>query len=73
MPPRVEKVERVADLLLILLNAQEPLTLVQIGSQVRGYPPEEEARRTQFERDKRTLRESGIPITVSSPNSSAQD
>lgn len=73
MPPRVEKVERVADLLLILLNAQEPLTLIQIGSQVRGYPPEEEARRTQFERDKRTLRESGIPITVSSPNSSAQD
>ncbi len=73
MPPRVEKVERVADLLLVLLNAQEPLTLVQIGSSVRGYPPEEEARRTQFERDKRTLRESGIPITVSSPNSSAQD
>ncbi|HUY06475.1 MAG TPA: WYL domain-containing protein [Acidimicrobiales bacterium] len=73
MPPRVEKVERVADLLLILLNAQEPLTLVQISSQVRGYPSEEEARRTQFERDKRTLRESGIPITVSSPNSSAQD
>lgn len=73
MPPRVEKVERVADLLLILLNAKEPLTLVQIGSQVRGYPTEEEARRTQFERDKRTLRESGVPITVSAPNSSAQD
>ncbi len=73
MSRRVEKIERVADLLFVLLNAKEPLTLVQIASMVPGYPTEEEARRTSFERDKKTLRDSGIHITVSAPNSSAQD
>jgi proteasome accessory factor C len=69
----VEKIERLANLLFVLRDAKEPLTLVQIAAQVPGYPAETEARRTSFERDKRTLRESGIQITVSSPNSAAQD
>jgi proteasome accessory factor C len=73
MARSVEKIERLANLLFVLRDAKEPLTLVQIASQVPGYPAEAEARRTSFERDKRTLRESGIHITVSRPNSAAQD
>jgi proteasome accessory factor C len=61
-PARLDRLERVTDLVLVLLNASQPLTLDAIAHQVPGYPEEHSARRQAFERDKRLLREEGIPV-----------
>ncbi len=50
--------------MLALLETSRPLSLREIGGAVAGYPPEAGALRQAFERDKRTLRDSGIPIAV---------
>ena len=52
----------VTDLVLVLLDAPQPLTLDAIAHQVPGYPSEHAARRQAFERDKRLLRDEGIPV-----------
>ena len=52
------------NLVLALLQTSRPLSLREIGGQVAGYPAQASAIRQAFERDKRTLRDSGIPITV---------
>jgi proteasome accessory factor BC len=59
---RLDRLERVTDLVLVLLNAEQPLTLDSIAHQVPGYPAEHSARRQAFERDKRLLRDEGIPV-----------
>lgn len=64
-PVRMDRLERLTDLVLVLLDARRPLTLVEIADAVGGYPDSPAARRQAFERDKATLREEGIPITVS--------
>jgi predicted DNA-binding transcriptional regulator YafY len=61
-PARLDRLERVTDLVLVLLNTTQPLTLEAIGHQVPGYPVEHAARRQAFERDKRLLRDEGIPV-----------
>jgi proteasome accessory factor C len=61
-PARLDRLERVTDLVLVLLNADQPLPLDSIALQVPGYPPEHAARRQAFERDKRLLRDEGIPV-----------
>jgi predicted DNA-binding transcriptional regulator YafY len=61
-PARLDRLERVTDLVLVLLNAEQPLPLDSIALQVPGYPHEHAARRQAFERDKRLLREEGIPV-----------
>ncbi len=61
-PPKLDRLERVTDLVLVLLEAQQPLTLDAIAHQVPGYPAEHSARRQAFERDKRLLRDEGIPV-----------
>jgi predicted DNA-binding transcriptional regulator YafY len=61
-PARLDRLERVTDLVLVLLNADQPLTLDAIAHQVPGYPDEHAARRQAFERDKRLLRDEGIPV-----------
>jgi proteasome accessory factor B len=59
----VDRVERLTNLLALLLETTEPLSLVQISSELRGqYPDQEQARRAAFERDKAALREIGVPI-----------
>jgi proteasome accessory factor B len=58
-----DRVERLTNLLALLLETTEPLSLVQIASELEGqYPPQDGARRQAFERDKQALRELGIPI-----------
>jgi predicted DNA-binding transcriptional regulator YafY len=58
-----DRVERLTNLLALLLEAREPVTLVQIAAELAGqYPDTERARRAAFERDKRSLREIGVPI-----------
>jgi proteasome accessory factor C len=59
---RADRLERLTDLVLVLLNARRPLSLDAIADEVPGYPAEHDARRQAFERDKRLLREEGIPV-----------
>jgi proteasome accessory factor B len=59
----VDRVERLTNLLALLLETTEPLSLVQITAELAGqYPVGEQARRASFERDKAALREIGVPI-----------
>ena len=60
----VDRLERLTDLVLVLLRDERPRPLREIAEEVPGYPPEGEARRQAFERDKRTLREGGIVVTT---------
>ena len=58
-----DRVERLTNLLALLLETSEPLSLVQIGGELVGqYPDSQTARRAAFERDKAALREIGVPI-----------
>lgn len=59
------KFERLTNLFLELLYAERPLTLDELARRVAGYPEGKEARRQAFERDKRSLREEGIPVETS--------
>ena len=58
----IERFERLTDLVAFLLDTREPATLFAIASAVPGYPEGDEACRQAFERDKRVLRDEGIPI-----------
>jgi proteasome accessory factor C len=57
-----DRLERLTDLVLVLLDANRPLSLDVLAREVPGYPNEHDARRQAFERDKRLLREEGIPV-----------
>ena len=61
---RADRLERMTNLVLVLLEASRPLSLREIASTVVGYPAGKEASRQAFERDKRALRVLGIPISV---------
>jgi proteasome accessory factor C len=52
------------NLVLALLETSRPISLREIGSIVAGYPSGPGPLRQAFERDKRTLRDGGIPIAV---------
>jgi proteasome accessory factor B len=61
-----DRVERLTNLLALLLETPEPLSLVQIGAELAGqYPEAHQARRAAFERDKSALRGIGVPIETS--------
>lgn len=58
-----DRVERLTNLLALLLETREPLSLVAIANELAGqYPEGAPARRATFERDKAALREIGVPI-----------
>lgn len=58
-----EALERLTNLLALLLETKQPLTLQQISSELVGqYPANEAAMRGAFERDKTVLRGVGVPI-----------
>ena len=63
---RLDRLERVTDLLLALLDTPRPLSLREIAYRVPGYPEGRDARRQAFERDKRLLRDEGVPVLVES-------
>ena len=63
---KLDRLERLTDLVLVLLNATRPLTLDELAGDVPGYPAGKDARRQAFERDKRLLREEGIPVMTES-------
>lgn len=59
----VDALERITNLVALLLETRAPLTLEQIANELRGqYPTGESALRGAFERDKSLLREIGVPI-----------
>jgi len=61
--PTVERVERLTNLLALLLETSQPLTLIEIAGALDGqYPDKEANRRAAFERDKAALRDIGVPI-----------
>jgi proteasome accessory factor B len=58
-----DPLERLTNLLAVLLETKVPLTLDQIFHQMEGqYPTELAGRRGSFERDKAVLRGQGIPL-----------
>lgn len=58
-----ERVERLTNLLALLLETRRPLSLVEISAELDGaYPEGLAARRGAFERDKAVLRQIGVPI-----------
>ena len=59
-----DRLERLTNLVALLLDAKVPLTLENIASELGMYPSEPENRRASFERDKKLLRDEGVPITV---------
>jgi proteasome accessory factor B len=60
----VDRLERLTDLVLVLLRDERPKPLREIAAEVPGYPAEGEARRQAFERDKRTLRDGGVDVSA---------
>ncbi len=65
-----ERLERLINLTATLLATRRPLTLDELTERLEpGYPDDLAARRRQFERDKETLRELGVPITVETTDS----
>jgi predicted DNA-binding transcriptional regulator YafY len=57
------KLERLVNLLLMLLSARRPVTIEQVRSVVPGYDQaDDESFRRMFERDKDELRDLGVPL-----------
>jgi len=61
---RRDRLERLTNLMLVLLDTERPLSLREISERVEGYPENKESARQAFERDKKALRELGIPVTT---------
>lgn len=61
---RPDRLERLTNLVLVLLHTNRPLPLREIAATVAGYPDEPTALRQAFERDKKVLRQNGIPLTM---------
>jgi proteasome accessory factor B len=58
------RVERVLNLLALMLDTQVPRTREEFVREIAGYPAQGEANRRAFERDKEILRGMGVPITM---------
>ncbi len=62
-----ERLERLLNLTATLLETRRPLTLDDLADRLEpSYPDDKTARRRAFERDKETLRELGVPVSVES-------
>ena len=62
----VAKLERLLDLIAELLHAERPLTADELHGRIPGYPPDKDSFKRAFERDKKDLREMGIPLRIES-------
>jgi proteasome accessory factor B len=58
------KLERLLNLTALLIETPRPLTAQDIGQRMEGYPDDPVAFRQAFERDKRDLRDMGIPLVM---------
>src|SRR4051812_40440211 len=62
--PSTDRLERLVNLVAALLEAPPPPTPGELWGRVPGYADDEGAFRRTFERDKESLRQMGIPISV---------
>lgn len=60
----MDRLERLLNLLAALIDTERPLRREDIHERVPGYPDRDDSFRRQFERDKETLRQMGVPISV---------
>lgn len=60
----MDRLERLLNLLAALIDTERPLRREEIHERVPGYPERDDSFRRQFERDKETLRQMGVPISV---------
>lgn len=58
----MDRLERLVNLVAALLDADRPLTRAELRTRVGGYSADEDAFRRNFERDKETLRQMGLPL-----------
>jgi predicted DNA-binding transcriptional regulator YafY len=74
-PERVPKSERILNLIAVLLRAENPVPVTEILGKVTGYDDaaSRESLMRRFERDKKVLRDIGIPIEHSSPGTFGQE
>jgi len=62
---KIDAAERMLNLLALLVDRTQPVTLKHIRAELVGqYSDKDEAARAQFERDKAELRKMGIPIDM---------
>jgi proteasome accessory factor B len=67
------RTERLLAIVVLLLSSRRYLTAEQIRAAVSGYPPEQEAFKRMFERDKEELRDLGIPLETGRASSADDD
>ena len=74
-PERVPKSERILNLIAVLLRADQPVPVTEILGKVTGYDDaaSRESLMRRFERDKKVLRDIGIPIEHASPGTFGQE
>jgi predicted DNA-binding transcriptional regulator YafY len=60
----MNRLERLINLVAALLAAERPLSAEELRQRVPGYADDRMAFRRAFERDKETLRDLGVPVTV---------
>jgi len=60
----VERLERLVNLVVALLDTTRPLTRDDLRERVGGYSEDEDSFRRNFERDKELLRHMGIPVVA---------
>ena len=60
----VPKIERLLDLIAALLHTERPLTAEQLHERIPGYPEEKDSFKRAFERDKKDLRDMGVPLRI---------
>ena len=60
----VPKVERLLDLVAALLHTERPLTAEQLRERIPGYPEDKDSFKRAFERDKKDLRDMGVPLRI---------
>lgn len=60
----MNRLERLINLVAALLAAERPLSAEELRERVPGYAEDKMAFRRAFERDKETLRDLGVPVTV---------
>lgn len=61
---KVDKLERLMNLVAVLLETTRPMTAEELRDQITGYPEAGATFHRAFERDKEDLRELGVPLVV---------
>jgi proteasome accessory factor B len=60
----VPKIERLLDLIAALLHTERPLTAERLRERIPGYPEDKDSFKRAFERDKKDLRDMGVPLRI---------